>query len=246
MSKKSPYPHMKSEEYMQAQAAFDHGNQSSDKIFSVARQWGVEAAVNDISGYNHLSREEYISMRFVHHVEKWRDAGIPKAFTQILTGHVADIGCGIASGLELLPSMTALACVDPAMDQYADRVPDKAALGVIRSKVLYKQGLAGDVQGRYDSVYSFNAIDHGVDWEGDIMNCARILKPGGDFLLGVHVCDKPRLGFHRRLTHPSHFSIERLNSCLWHNGLVKRWQNPIPDPRPVAWLSLTWVTKEQK
>lgn len=229
-------------EYKRDQEKFDAGELCfPDEIFRVAQRWGIEAKVKAITKlYGGHSRKEYLDTGAALHNYVWLRAGLSTPITALLTGKVLDLGCGIASFLEILPGVASAVAVDPALAAYAERIPDKTTLGQ-SGKCLYVNGIIQDITDKdFDAVYSYNAIDHGVDWEKIIEHCARVLKPGGHLLLGVHVADGPRTSYHRRLTHPCHFSIEELNTELQKYFKIT-WQSPTPDPRPFSWMSHTEV-----
>jgi len=241
----SPAMHyQETEEYKKDQEAYEAGDRMPAEVFRVAQRWGIESKLASLDAKANTSKEAYIAKRLDNHKMVWKRAGMPCALCSVLCGKVLDLGCGTVSAFESLPAITELVGIDPALWAYTRYAPNKSARLGRTGKYLYVSGVIQNIKDEdFDVVYSFNAIDHGVDWEDVIKHCARVLKDRGYLLLGVHVADKVRDGPHRRLTHPCNFSIEQLNSELWHNGLVKVWQEPVPNPRCSTFLSYTWAMK---
>jgi len=230
------------EEYEQDQRNFEKGGQSPETVFAVAQRWGIEFLVAHLAG---KTRDVYIQRRIASHLKTWEKARCPYQFDEILHGKVLDLGCGAASVLEGRDdSIDSLIAIDPALKGYVAGAPHIAQIGQV-GKCFYVSGVIQDITDEdFDAIYSFNAIDHGVDWENIIEHCYRVLKPGGYLMLGVHVCSKPRTGYHRRLTHPSHFPHKALLEQIARAGFEVSWYQDInPYLRKPVFLSLTVARK---
>ncbi len=232
-------------EYKADQEAFDGGKLTPHELWLMALQWGVESKVASWVGKK-MSREIYLKKCVSNHKTVWEiRESLPTPLEDLLVGKVLDVGCGVATFLEIMSNVREAVAVDPCFNDYVERLPHFASPGQV-GKCRYINGVIQDIREEdFDVVYSFNAIDHGIDWEDILANCARVLLPRGILLLGVHVCHSPRTGYHRRLTHPSHFSSESLWNRLEEVGFEIVYKNQQTTTYN-SWLSLSWSKLKEK
>ena len=79
--------------------------------------------------------------------------------------------------------------VDPLADRYR-------ALQTHKQRMTYVNAYAEDmpfVDGHFDDIFCFNALDHAADFRSALDEIRRVLKPGGRFLLITEVNHPPTL-----------------------------------------------------
>jgi SAM-dependent methyltransferase len=171
------------------------------------------------------------------------------------TGRVLDVGAGsgrAAIGVLLArPKATAMA-VDIYRGFYGidDNTPERlmrnAAIAGVEHRVEVKVGDARKLpfpDGTYDAVVSTYVIDHLRQEEIPVAlhEVARVLKPGGEFLLGIVNQD-----FWVRLTMPiPHFGLaahRRQDPARWHTRLVDAGFTIVEEGTSPA--TLYWVARK--
>jgi ubiquinone/menaquinone biosynthesis C-methylase UbiE len=105
-------------------------------------------------------------------------------------GHkLLDVGCGPRGSLEWATTAAEAVGVDPLADRYR-------SLQTHKQRMTYVNAYAEDmpfVDGHFDDVFCFNALDHTADFRSALEEIQRVLKPGGRFLLITEVNHPPTL-----------------------------------------------------
>jgi SAM-dependent methyltransferase len=93
-------------------------------------------------------------------------------------------------------------------------------------RTLVRKGIGEELpfyDDSFDTVISFNALDHSIDPERVIQEIRRVLRDNGDFLLWVYtlrkIC-KPLQGILNKLDppHPNHFTFDEIISKISNNS----------------------------
>lgn len=105
-------------------------------------------------------------------------------------GHrILDVGCGPRGSLEWATTAAEAVGVDPLADRYR-------ALQTHAQRMTYVNAYAEAMpfaNGYFDDVFCFNALDHTADFKKALREMARVLRPGGRFLLITEVNHEPTL-----------------------------------------------------
>src|ERR1700749_729859 len=105
-------------------------------------------------------------------------------------GHrILDVGCGPRGSLEWATTAAEAVGVDPLADRYR-------ALQTREQRMTYVNAYAEKMpfgNGHFDDVFCFNALDHTADFRRALNEIARVLRPGGRFLLITEVNHAPTL-----------------------------------------------------
>jgi SAM-dependent methyltransferase len=125
---------------------------------------------------------------------------------------VLDVGCGPRGSLEWATMAAERVGLDPLADAYR-------ALGTGEHGMTYVSGAAEAMpfpDGRFDVVSSFNSLDHVDDVDATLQEIARVLRPGGQFLLLTELNHDPTPA------EPQAFSWELLNRVPSELSLAER------------------------
>lgn len=104
-----------------------------------------------------------------------------------LRGRVLDLGCGVGYGGQLLLSANSAikevigVDVSPAALEYANRTYAREYLQFVQADACRLPFL----EGSFDAVVSFEAIEHVADPEQCFQEVRRVLKPGGTFVVST-------------------------------------------------------------
>ncbi len=115
-----------------------------------------------------------------------------------------DIGCGPRGSLEWADMASQRVGLDPIVDSYRK-------LGIDQHAMEYVHAPAEKIpfdDGHFDVVMSFNSLDHVDDLDQAIKEIARVVAPGGLFLLITDVDHKATI------TEPLEFSFDVLDKFL--------------------------------
>ncbi|MBV9695032.1 MAG: class I SAM-dependent methyltransferase [Alphaproteobacteria bacterium] len=100
-----------------------------------------------------------------------------------------DVGCGPRGSLEWATAARETVGVDPLADRYRSlQVRDRRVTMVN----AYAEAMPF-TNGYFDDAFCFNALDHTGDFRKALVEIARVLKPGGRFLLITEVNHEPTL-----------------------------------------------------
>ena len=102
---------------------------------------------------------------------------------------ILDVGCGPRGSLEWATTAAEAVGVDPLADRYR-------TLQIREQRMTYVNAYAEKMpfgNSRFDDVFCFNALDHTADFRRAIKEIARVLRPGGRFLLITEVNHAPTL-----------------------------------------------------
>jgi ubiquinone/menaquinone biosynthesis C-methylase UbiE len=118
-----------------------------------------------------------------HHFEKWftTQFGLDRAFYE--GKRILDIGCGPRGTLEWADMAAERVGLDPLAELYR-------LVGTDDHKMTYVAVPAEEIpfpDGHFDVVSSFNSLDHVDDLDRTIAEIARVVAPGGLFLLLVEL-----------------------------------------------------------
>jgi ubiquinone/menaquinone biosynthesis C-methylase UbiE len=105
------------------------------------------------------------------------------------TKSILDIGCGPRGSLEWADMAKERIGMDPLADQYLK-------MGAKGHKMTYVKAYVEDIpfpDHYFDTISSFNSLDHVENMELACREIRRVLKPGGLFLLLVDIHTKPTL-----------------------------------------------------
>jgi|GEM_PF-2354999 SAM-dependent methyltransferase len=138
--------------------------------------------------------------------------------------HVADFGCGPFGGI-----LSHVDCLKPyPIDVLADEYNE---LNYSKFDIYNFDGNKVDINNNEcNVVFSTNALDHTPNPKKSISEIYRILKPGGEFYLHVHL----RYPHELNKTHPvswsKEFAFDQLSEfdILWHKELTHDWINDNP------------------
>jgi ubiquinone/menaquinone biosynthesis C-methylase UbiE len=148
-------------------------NSRADKGEHELRYW---SAVKQKEAVLHNSWYEYF---YTSHFGLTRDDYVGKK--------VLDIGCGPRGSLEWADMAAIRIGLDPLAESYR-------ALGADRHQMSYVAASSDAIpfpQGHFDTVCSFNSLDHVDDLEGTIREIQRVTAEGGLFLLLTDVNHPP-------------------------------------------------------
>jgi SAM-dependent methyltransferase len=105
-------------------------------------------------------------------------------------GHrLLDVGCGPRGSLEWAVGAAEAVGVDPLADRYR-------GLQTRDHRMTYVNAYAEAMpftNSHFDDAFCFNALDHTADFRRALTEIARVLKPGGRFLLITEVNHEPTL-----------------------------------------------------
>ena len=131
---------------------------------------------------------------------------------------ILDVGCGISTVLHFLPGRRV--GVDPLGDRYKAIYDYPKELDIRRG---YAERLPGG-DGSFDVVFCSNCIDHTSDPAQGIAEIARVLRPGGHFVLTCEVFDEdPGV---RNAGHPHGITAEKLRALVAGFEPVAAWDAP--------------------
>lgn len=112
---------------------------------------------------------------------------------------ILDVGCGPAGSLEWAHNATERVGIDPLADSYKEEFrTDLQAMTYVQSDA---ESMPFE-DGHFDVVTSFNSLDHVDDVQAVLREIARVLRPGGTFVLLTEIHDE------QRPTEPAIFSWE--------------------------------------
>jgi SAM-dependent methyltransferase len=100
-----------------------------------------------------------------------------------------DVGCGPRGSLDWATEAEARVGLDPLADEYREMGVDTAAMDYVKGVA---EAMPFD-DASFDVVGSFNSLDHVEDVDKVAAEIARVIRPGGMFLLGTDVAHRPRL-----------------------------------------------------
>ncbi len=115
-----------------------------------------------------------------------------------------DVGCGPRGSLEWADVASQRVGLDPLVDSYRK-------LGIDQHAMEYVKAHAESIpfgDGHFDVVFSFNSFDHVDDLDKAIDEIARVLSPGGLFLLITDVNHRATI------TEPIEFSFDVVDKFL--------------------------------
>ena len=111
---------------------------------------------------------------------------------------ILDIGCGPSGTLEWADNALERVGVDPLANDYLK-------LGARKHKMKYVNSGSEAIpfgNEHFDTIFSFNALDHVDDVDASVKEIRRLLKPGGHFLL-ITECNHPP-----RITEPAYIPLD--------------------------------------
>ncbi|MBD3379942.1 MAG: methyltransferase domain-containing protein [Candidatus Omnitrophica bacterium] len=159
---------------------------------------------------------------------------------------VLDVGCGDGLYLELLR--------DLGFSNAEGIDPGASMVSTSKGKNLnVRQGYLSDISGaeEYDVVYMMDVLEHIPDVPGALAAVNRILRPGGEFVLNIPICDSLRSRWRRFFgketrsgqvlsydeTHLHAFTKVKLEELLKQAGFEVITSKRINDPMPFSgWL----------
>lgn len=137
---------------------------------------------------------------------------------------VADFGCGPFGGILTAMDVDTPYPVDVLADEYNQ-------WGHSRHPIVGFDGIRTEIGGGVcDIVISCNALDHTPDPQPSINEIARILKPGGQFFLHVHLRHPHELNKAHPVSWSREFATQKLKAfdVVWCEEHAEDWVNEKP------------------
>jgi len=163
---------------------------------------GGEAEWEEVHQPFELNYHRRPNFRWPEQVSLWNDqwssvfgfAGLtPDSFS---TENLLDMGCGSKPALEWFNSGEKW-YLDPLLDEFRDIPQVKGYWDRMdTSRLIAKPGeeFIPMLEGHFDFILCWNALDHAYDAIAVLRNMHRYVKPGGKILLGTDIGESPHLG----------------------------------------------------